>query len=110
MDPSIYIMGHSDFIISKSLKRLSSFLLSGYCLYFHTILQTFIEWLPFGYHCREKDEVCSPYCVDSVFFKLLTLAPMMPKGVLRIEDFDYWRAYLRPAVDQGIFNRLRTRT
>ena len=27
---------------------------------------------------------------------------MMPKLVLGIEDFDYWRAYLRPGVDQGI--------
>ena len=35
---------------------------------------------------------------------------MMPKLVLGIEDLDYWRAYLRPAVDQGIFDRLRTRT
>ena len=50
------------------------------------------------------------YSVDSVFLKLLTLAPMMPKRVLGIEDFDYWRAYLRPAVDQGIFNRFRIRT
>ena len=110
MDPSIYRMGHSDFIISKSLKRLSNFLLSGYCLYFFTILQTLLNGYRLVYHCREKDEVCSPYSVDSVFFKLLTLAPMMPKRVLGIEDFDYWRAYLRPAVDQGIFNRLRTRT
>ena len=59
---------------------------------------------------KKIHEVCSPYSVDSVFFKLLTLAPIMPKRVLGIEDFDYWRAYLRPAVDQGIFNRLRTRT
>ena len=27
---------------------------------------------------------------------------MMPKRVLGIEDFDYWRAYLRPAVDIGL--------
>ena len=72
LDPSIYRMGHSDFIISKSLKRLGNFLLSGYCLYFHTILQTFIEWLPFGLSLQGKDEVCSPYSLDSVFFKLLT--------------------------------------
>ena len=103
-------MGHSDFIISKSLKRLSNFLLSGYCLCFHTILQLLLNGYRLVYHCREKDEVCSSYSVDSVFFKLLTLAPMMPKLVLGIEDFNYWRAYLRHAVDQGIFNRLRTRT
>ena len=58
----------------------------------------------------KKMKYAVQYSVDSVFFKLLTLAPMMPKRVLGIEDFDYWRAYLRPAVDQGIFNRLRTRT
>ena len=44
------------------------------------------------YHCREQDEVCSPYSVESVFFKLLTLAPMMSKLVLGLGDFDYWRA------------------
>ena len=44
------------------------------------------------YHCREQDEVCSPYSVESVFFKLLTLAPMMLKLVLGIGDLYYWRA------------------
>ena len=44
------------------------------------------------YHFREQDEVCSPYSVESVFFKLLTLAPMMPKLVLGIRNFDYLRA------------------
>ena len=79
LDPTIYRMGHSDFIISKSLKRLSNFLLSGYCLCFHTILQILLNGYHLVYHCREKDEVCSPYSVDSVFFKLLTLAPIMQK-------------------------------
>ena len=57
------------------------------------------------YHCREQDKVCSPYSVESVFFKLLTLAPMMPKQSLIIGGPN-----LRPVVDQGIFATLRTRT
>ena len=44
------------------------------------------------FYCREQDEVCSPYSVESVFFKLLTLAPMMLKLVLGIGDLDNWRA------------------
>ena len=110
MDPSIYRMGHSDSIISKSLNRLSNFCFQDIAYIFIQFYKLLLNGYCLVYHCREKDEVCSPYSVDSVFFKLLTLAPMMPKQVLGIEDFDYWRAYLRPAVDQGIFDRLRTRT
>ena len=110
MDPSIYRMGHSDSIISKSLKRLSNFCFQDIAYIFIQFYKLLLNGYCLVYHCREKDVVCSPYSVDSVFFKLLTLAPMMPKQVLGIEDFDYWRAYLRPAVDQGIFDRLRTRT
>ena len=48
----------------------------------------FFEW--FGLSLQGTR--LSPYNVESVFFKLLTLAPMMPKLVLGIGDFDYWKA------------------
>ena len=50
LDPSIYRMGHSDFIVSKSLKRDKVSHSVIFCFqdiakrFFYTILQTFIEW------------------------------------------------------------------
>ena len=91
-------MGHSDFIVSKSLKRDKVFYSDIYIYCFldmpKNVFIKFYKLLLNGlvYHCREHDEVCSPYSVEPVFFKLLTLAPMMPKQVLGIGDFDYWRA------------------
>ena len=86
---------HSDFIVSKSLKRDK--VSHSDIFRFQNIAYVLIQFYNFFlndlvYHCREQDEVCSPYSVESVFFKLLTSAPMMLKLVLGIGDFDYWRA------------------
>ena len=86
---------HSDFIVSKSLKRdkVSHSDIFRFQDIAYVLIQFYNSFLNgLVYHCREQDEVCSPYSVESVFFKLLTLAPMMPKLVLGIGDFDYWRA------------------
>ena len=86
---------HSDFMVSKSLKRDKVSHSDIFC--FQDIAYVFIQFYKLllnglVYHCREHDEVCSPNNEESVFFNLLTLAPMMPKLVLGIGDFDYWRA------------------
>ena len=95
LDPSIYIMGHSDFIISKSLKRLSNFLLSGYCLYFHTILQTFIEWLPFGLSLQGKRWSMQSILCRLSFLQITHLSPRDAKT-----SFAYRRFWLLESLSE----------
>ena len=63
LDPSIYRMVYSDFIVSQSLKRDKVSHSVMFC--FQDIAYVFIQFYKLllnglVYHCREQDEVCSP--------------------------------------------------
>ena len=63
LDPSIYRMGYSDFIVSQSLKRDKVSHSVIFC--FQDIAYVFIQFYKLllnglVYHYREQDEVCSP--------------------------------------------------